>query len=273
MTLTFLKSMPEFTWFSILDILVVAFVFYYLLMLVKGTRAVQLIRGIIVLLVVAYLSDLLNLTTINWVLNQFWAVLFVIIAIVFQPELRRALEQLGRGQFFLINSKDELRSDDSQQVISELIGCVISCAKTKTGVLLVLEQDIGLNDYIETGIKVDAKVGEELLINIFAPNTPLHDGASIIRGDRIMSSACFLPLSDNPYISTSLGTRHRAAIGISEVSDALAIVVSEETGVISVAKEGKLLRYLDEKQLRETLSGAFAPKPTLPQRFWQRRKK
>ena len=270
---SFLHAIAQFDWTSILDILIVAYVFYRVLMLIKGTRAVQLIKGLVVLLLASYLSELLGLSTIRWILTQAWAVIFVALAVIFQPELRRALEQLGRGKVFFSSPKNELGAGDAMKVIDELIGCAIFCAKTKTGALIVLEQETGLNDYIETGIRINAEVSEELLTNIFVPNTPLHDGASIIRGNQIMAAACFLPLSDNPYLSTALGTRHRAAIGVSEVSDAVVIVVSEESGVISVAKEGKLLRYLDEKQLRETLSGVFAPKEPRAKRFWHRRAK
>ena len=190
---------------------------------------------------------------VNWLLSEAWAVLFLALAVIFQPELRRALEHIGRGNIFNI-TRNSLASVDVTHVIDEIVAACVSCAKTRTGALIILERDTGLQDYIDTGITVDAKVTQELLVNIFVPNTPLHDGATVIRGDRVMAAACFLPLSDNPYISMSLGTRHRAAIGISEVSDALALVVSEETGLISVANGGKLIRHLDEKQLREMLS-------------------
>ena len=273
MKLAFLPSSPEINLISVLDILIVAFVIYHLLMLIKGTRAVQLIKGLAVLSVAYYASMLLGLSTIQWILSSAWGVIFVALAVIFQPELRRALEQLGRGKFLFSSGGEDFGTGDTLRVIDELVSCAISCAKTKTGALIVLEQSTGLKDYIETGVKIDAEASEELLVNIFVPNTPLHDGASIIRGNRIMAAACFLPLSDNPYLSTNLGTRHRAAIGISEVSDAVAIVISEETGIISVAKEGKLMRYLDEKQLRETLSGVFSQRETLSRRFLQRRGK
>jgi diadenylate cyclase len=238
---------------TIADIVIVAFLLYKVFMLIKGTRAVQLIKGIVILLLAVNISDLLGLNTIQWILSQAWAVIFVALAVIFQPELRRALEQVGRGQFFA-RPQSSLDAVDMVRLIDEISGALVSCSKTKTGVLLVLERETGLNDYIETGVMMDALVTQEMIINTFTPNTPLHDGAAIIRGGRIVASACFLPLSDNPYISTSLGTRHRAAIGITEVSDAISLVVSEESGVISLAKEGKLLRSLDEKQLRDTLT-------------------
>ena len=238
---------------AVIDIADLAYVIYKFLLLIRGTRAVQLLKGLIVLLIVYFLSDTLGLHAVNWLLSEAWAVLFLALAVIFQPELRRALEHIGRGNIFNI-TRNSLASVDVTHVIDEIVAACVSCAKTRTGALIILERDTGLQDYIDTGITVDAKVTQELLVNIFVPNTPLHDGATVIRGDRVMAAACFLPLSDNPYISMSLGTRHRAAIGISEVSDALAVVVSEETGLISVANGGKLIRHLDEKQLREMLS-------------------
>ncbi len=267
----FISTNPVLSIFAtVADVAIVAYVLYKILMLIRGTRAVQLLKGIIFLLIAANVADLLQLTTIQWILDQAWAVIFVALAVIFQPELRRALEQLGRGQFFT-NAVTHLGSHDVLKLIEELTACLVTCAKTKTGVLIILEGETGLNDYIETGISIDACVTQELLVNIFTPNTPLHDGATIVRGDRVVAAACFLPLSDNPYISMALGTRHRAAIGITEVSDARALIVSEETGVISMAKDGKLIRYLEEKQIKEILSSDFTSTKHSPKYFWQRR--
>ncbi len=256
---------------NVLDVAVVAYVLYRLLCLIRGTRAVQLIKGIVILLIVAAISNLLHLNTIQWILSQLWAVIFIALAVIFQPELRRALEQIGRSRFFMKSIFADDTEVDFEKISDEIVRAAIAESKTKTGMLLVIEKETGLNDYVESGVRLEAQISEEVLINIFVPNTPLHDGAAIIRGNRILAAACFLPLSDNPYISTSLGTRHRAAIGISEVSDALVIVVSEETGNISIAKDGKLVRALDEKGLRKLLQEHSIQKEPAAPHFWQRR--
>lgn len=238
---------------DVLDIAIVSFVIYRFLLLIKGTRAVQLIKGLVILFVVSFISDLLDLITINWILSQFWSMILITIAIIFQPELRRTLEQIGRSNFFKANVFSSGDAHKTSLVIDQIVASVINCAKTRTGMLIAIERQTGLNDYIENGIAIDALVSEEFLVNIFVPNTPLHDGAAIIRGNRLVAAACFLPLSDNPYIASNLGTRHRAALGLSEVSDAIVIIVSEETGQISVAKDSKLVRSLDQKSLTQAL--------------------
>jgi len=255
---------------SLLDIVIVAFVTYKLFLMIRGTRAVQLIKGLFFLLIASQVSRLLNLTTINWILTEAWTVIVIALAVIFQPELRRILEQLGRGQFVVLSQHSELGTAESIHVIDEITAAIISCAKTKTGALIVIEQETGLNDYCDTGIAINADATHELLCNIFVPNTPLHDGAVIIRNGRIQSASCFLPLSDDPDISANLGTRHRAALGISEVSDAFTFIVSEETGIISYTKDGKLVRYLDEKKVREVLAVCFGSKDSLPKRFFKK---
>ena len=192
---------------------------------------------------------------------------------VFQPELRRALEQLGRGKFFA-RPITFLGEEDMSRLITELVRAVQLLVKNRDGALIVVERETGINDFIETGIKLDAVISAELLVNIFVDKTPLHDGAAVIRGDRIIAAGCFLPLTDSPYLSKQLGTRHRAALGVSEISDAVAIVVSEETGTVSVAEEGKLTRYLDEKNLREMLEDLLMPRNVQnPSGFWHWRGK
>ncbi|MBR6824225.1 MAG: diadenylate cyclase CdaA [Firmicutes bacterium] len=254
---------------SVLDIAILTFIIYRLLLMIRGTRAIKLIEGLLVLLVIGVISGWMGLSALSWVFDQIWGVVFVSLAVIFQPELRRALEQLGRGQMF--KSSTVLSADDAVQVIDEITSAVVSCAKTKTGVLIVIERSTGLNDYAESGIAMDATVSAELLCNIFVKNTPLHDGATVIRGSRVMAAACFLPLSDNPYLSMELGTRHRAAIGITEVSDAISVIVSEETGIISLARDGKLVRSMSEKQLRDALQEALIGDSEGSLHFWQRR--
>ncbi|QGP91473.1 Cyclic di-AMP synthase CdaA [Neomoorella glycerini] len=251
----------------ILDISIVAFVIYKFIMLIRGTRAVQLIKGLVVLVVASVIAERLHLTTINWLLSQLRLVIVVALPVVFQPELRRALEQLGRGKFFA-RPLTVLGAEDMEKLINELVRAAQVLAKNRTGALIVVERETGLNDYIETGIRVDGVVSAELLINIFVPLTPFHDGAAIIRGDRVVAAGCFLPLSESPYLSKQLGTRHRAALGISEISDAVVLVVSEETGAVSVAEGGKLTRFLDEKNLKELLQSLLLPQVNHNTFFW-----
>ncbi len=240
---------------ALLDIAVVTVLFYCLFMAIQGTRAVQLIKGLVMLILAVALSNWLHLQALSWLLNQLWAVSIVALAVIFQPELRRALEQIGRSRIYI--NPFENTDTDLQQVHEAVVKAAVEESKHTVGMLVVLEREIGLNDYVATGIKMDCLVSEQTLINIFVHNTPLHDGAAIIRGDRILAAACFLPLSDNPNLDMSFGTRHRSGIGLSEVSDALIVIVSEETGAISVAKEGHIFVNLDEKALRQHLAQHF----------------
>ncbi|TDA66962.1 MAG: TIGR00159 family protein [Clostridia bacterium] len=249
------------------DVGVVAYVIYRGLVLIRGTRAGQLVQGLAVLVIVAFLSDRLGLTTINWILDQLGLVIMVALPVVFQPELRRALAYLGRGNI-LARSFSFLGVEDVSRLIKELVRTVGVLAKNRTGALIILERETRLNDYIETGIKIDGVVSAEFLVNIFMPRTPLHDGAAIIRGDRVVAAGCFLPLTDSPYLSRQLGTRHRAALGITEIADAVAVVVSEETGTISVAEGGKLTRYLEEKNLQQMLEDLLLPAEERTNHFW-----
>jgi len=250
---------------NLLDIAIVAFVLYKLMMILKGTRAVQLIKGLVVLLMATVASKILGLQSINWLLEKAQTGFFIAIPIVFQPELRRALEQLGRGKLFI--RTEYLALEDVEKLVQEIVRAVKILSKRKIGALMVIERQTGLADFVETGIKIDGLINSELLINIFVPKTPLHDGAVIMRGNRLVAASCFLPLSENPNLSKELGTRHRAALGLTEVSDALVVLVSEETGVISVAEDGKLTRYLDETTLKELLINRITPQQKTTH-FW-----
>ena len=244
---------------DIVDILIVALVIYKLFTLIKETRAEQLIKGIGVLLVLTKVSEWLQLYTITWILSNAMTVGTLAILIVFQPELRRGLEYIGRSRFFS-KSLIEIRGENMSRVVDEIVEATASLSRQKIGALMVLERQTGLNEVVETGTKIGGTVSSDLLINIFIPNTPLHDGAVIIKDDIIKAAACFLPLTDSSTVSKELGTRHRAALGISERSDSLSIVVSEETGAISIAENGTISRYLDAKTLRQILIDMYKPK-------------
>lgn len=244
---------------DLIDIAIVAYVAYRAILLIRGTRAVQLIKGLAVLIISTKASEWLGLYTINWLLRNTMTVGVIALLIVFQPELRRALEQLGRGGF-LVNPFFSISEEEINKLINELAHAVQVFTKNKMGALIVLERNTGLNEVIETGVEIGGKVTAELLVNIFIPNTPLHDGAVVIRNDKIMAAGCFLPLTENPNLSKELGTRHRAALGITEQSDAVSIIVSEETGVISVAVDGKLTRYLDIKTFKEMIKNLLHSK-------------
>ena len=245
-------SVPLSIIINLIDIVLVAYFFYRVIFLIRGTRAIELIKGLFVLLLVAFLSTQLHLNTINWLLRNVMTMVVVALPIVFQPELRRALEQIGRGRFFGQNTF-KLEGHVVSRIITDLTEAVVHMSNNKIGALIVLEREVGLRDFLETGITLDAKMTKELLISIFYSGNPLHDGAVIIRQDRIEAAGCFLPLSDNPYLQNRFGTRHRAAVGISELSDALVVVVSEETGRISLVSEGKLIRIRNEIILKERL--------------------
>jgi diadenylate cyclase len=237
-----------------LDIFIVYFVFYRLIVLIKDTRAVQLIKGLVVLLAATVVSERLGLYTLNWLFSRTITAGLFAIPILFWPELRRALEHLGRARLFgkrFHLAPDGVDSDTLAHAVAQTAGVL---SKSRTGALMVLERDTGLTEYTETGIPMDAVVTTALLNNIFVPNTPLHDGAVIIRAGRLAAAGCYLPLSTKPDISKELGTRHRAALGISEETDALVVVVSEETGAISLCESGKITRHMDVKTLQAELA-------------------
>ncbi|ABK61262.1 MULTISPECIES: diadenylate cyclase CdaA [Clostridium] len=237
--------------FSVLDIIVVSYIFYKFYMLMNETRAEQLLKGILFIILLIPISSLLHLTTLNWILNKTLTIGVLSLIIIFQPEIRKALEHIGRSAF---TDKHILENEEKMdEVVTQIVNAVENLSKSRTGALIVFEQTTGLGDVISTGTKLDSVVSAALLENIFVVNTPLHDGASIIRNDRIAAAGCFLPLTNNTEINKQLGTRHRAAIGISEVSDALVIIVSEETGVISLAVNGNLTRYYTKERLKDIL--------------------
>lgn len=269
--LAFIQNMtPVSGLISVVDVAIVSYGVYRLFLLIRGTRAVQLIKGIVLLLLAVPVSNWLRLSATHMVLKDIQTMLIVAIPIVFQPELRRALEQLGQGRFFsetLLNHEEV----DLAHMIDELARAADRLSRSRTGALMVIERQTGLADYAATGTPIDAVVSSALLENIFVPNTPLHDGAAIIRGDRVVAAAAFLPLTDSAQPGSELGSRHRAAIGISEQSDAIAVTVSEETGWISVAIEGRLYRRLEDRALREMLVRYLPARPHVTLgRFWHR---
>lgn len=237
---------------SIVDILLVWYVIYKLIMVIRGTKAVQLLKGIFVILLVRVVSEFFGLKTLSWMMEQAITWGFLAIIIIFQPELRRALEQLGRGKFFSRSSGPE--EEEQEKTITAIIKATDYMAKRRIGALISIERETGMSDYIETGIQLHSKISSELLINIFIPNTPLHDGAVIVQKNSVAAAACYLPLSESPFISKELGTRHRAALGISEVTDSITVIVSEETGSISLTKNGELHRDLNADAFKEMLS-------------------
>ncbi len=248
---------------SIVDISIVSYVTYKLIQLVKETRAWQLLKGIVIILVVSILSQALELRTLAFILNKAVELAGFALVVVFQPELRRGLEQIGRSNF-----KDFFKFDENDDIINttftieEIVKSATELSRTQTGALIVVERETKLGEIINTGTRLDSNVSSELIINIFTPNTPLHDGALILRDNKLKSAACFLPLTDNPNLSKELGTRHRAALGITEVSDCIAVVVSEETGKISYALNGGLSRNLTPDILRKALNKNLLEKKT-----------
>lgn len=251
-----LKTFPSFIYpVNILDILIIAFAIYKLLEMIRGTRAVPLAKGVAVILASTVASEYLGLTTVNWVLVQLQTMFIIAIPVIFAPELRRVLEQLGTRTmpFNRRGTGDEA----VRAQVREIVSCMASASESRTGVLIAIARENQLMEYAQTGIAIDGRLSASLLNNIFIVNTPLHDGAVIINGKRIVAASCFLPLSDNSHISMKLGTRHRAAIGLSEVSDAVVAVVSEETGAMSFAQNGQIDYNMSRDELTEALVKAL----------------
>ena len=248
---------PRITWTDIIEIVIIAFVIYNVMVWIKNTKAWVLLKGIIIVVIFALIAYILNLKTILWIAGKTISVGIIALVIIFQPELRRALEQLGRKKIlfglFRFNDGREKGERFSSKTAEEIVRACFDMGAAYTGALIVIEQDMVLEEYEKTGITVDGLVTSQLLINIFEHNTPLHDGAVIVRENRIVAATCYLPLSDNMELSKQLGTRHRAGVGISEQTDSVTIIVSEETGQVSVAQGGKLTRGVNSAKLREIL--------------------
>jgi uncharacterized protein (TIGR00159 family) len=251
-----LELLRHFRWtIDLLDILLVAFIIYRILLLIKGTRTVQMLLGLAVLLVVYVASQLGGLFTLNWLLDNFLSSIILVIVVIFSDDIRRALAHMGRNPFFVGNSFSE-----EDQAIDALVKGCTSLSARRFGALVVIERETGINDFLEVGTELDAKLSSSLLCAIFQPQSPIHDGAAIIQRGRLTRAGCFLPLTQNPNVSSRLGTRHRAAIGLTELVDAVVIVVSEETGRVSVVISGKMTRDLDPITLRKVLKRLLEPR-------------
>ena len=252
----FFNMINTLRFLDIIDIAIVAVCIYKLYMMIKETRAEQLVKGLVIIFIFVKISDSLKLYTVNWVLENMMTALAIMIIVVFQPEPRKILETIGRSNI-LTKSFADIRGEKVDKCVEEIVHAVFSLSRQRIGALIIFERSTGLGDVVETGTVLNSVISSELLINIFIPNTPLHDGAVVIKNDTIKAAACFLPLSTEQSISKELGTRHRAAIGMSEKSDCLALIVSEETGGISIAEHGKINRYVDEPTLTKILTKLY----------------
>ena len=247
-----MEILKQIRWQDILDIVLMAIILYRLLLIIKGTKAAQMLIGLGFLLLVSLLSGYLELYTINWMIHSFWAQIVIVLIILFQPEVRRTLAQMGEAPFFkAFTSAEELKSLD------EIVKASVALANRKIGALIVIERDTSLKDFVEMGTPLDAKVSREILLSIFHPTSPIHDGAVVVRGNRIIAAGCFLPIALSTEVSKALGTRHRAGVGLTEETDAIALIVSEETGAMSMATGGKLETHLDMETLRNKLTDIF----------------
>ena len=244
---------------DVLDILIVAVIVYELLLLTRHTRGSALLKGLFLLLIIALMSNLFGFISLNWLLRAILQNGAVVLVVLFQPEFRKALERMGRTRLFQKNGRKSM-NEECDLIISEIIQSIMDLSKRRVGALIVFEQQTGLQDVIETGTRLNAEISAPLLENIFEPKTPLHDGAVVIRDSEIMAAACILPLAEASGVSRELGTRHRAAVGITENTDSIVLVVSEETGIVSMAKDGQLTRPLTVKTLEEVLNGIVTTK-------------
>jgi len=256
----FENIMKGFGFTDVLDILIVAFLVYQVLRFIRETRAEQLAKGVLVFFIVTLGSLVFDLYTLHWILSNVMTVGLIAIVVLFQPEIRRALERLGRSKITSVFS--QVDKDEAKRIIGEFCRAIEAMSASRTGALIVIERETQLNEIVETGTVIDAQVSEQLIGNIFYEGSPLHDGAMIVRGGRLRAAGCVLPLTQNKELNKALGTRHRAGIGITENSDALTIIVSEETGVISIAEQGRLTRFLDAKGIEKTLLDIYISKET-----------
>jgi len=250
-----IEILKEHRWvLDILDITLMSLILYRLLLIVKGTKAAQMMIGLAILLLASLASRYLELFTIDWLVQSFWAQIVIAMIVLFQPEIRRALAHIGEAQFLNFASAEELKS------LEEIVRAAVSLANRKIGALIVIERETSLKDFVEIGTNLDARVSKELLLSIFHPTSPIHDGAVIINGNRVAAAGCFLPITLSSDLNKSLGTRHRAGIGLTEETDAVAIIVSEETGIISVGLGGKIEEKIDMGTLRDMLTDIFTVK-------------
>ena len=256
---------------DVIDILIVAIIIYELLLLTRHTRGSALLKGLFLLLIIAFLRNLLGLVSLNCLLNAILQNGAIVLVVLFQPEFRKALERMGRSRVFQKSGHKPL-NEERDLIISEIIQTIMDLSKRRVGALIVFEQQTGLEDVIETGTRLNAEISAPLLENIFEPNTPLHDGAVVIRDNEIMAAACILPLAEASGVSRELGTRHRAAVGISENTDAIVLVVSEETGIVSMARDGHLTRPLTVKNLEEVLGGIYTSRQSRVLSFFKNMK-
>ena len=250
-----MELLRQLRWQDLVDVILMSIIVYRLLLIIKGTKAAHMLMGLGVLLLASLLSRYFELYTVDWLIQSFWAQIVIAIIILFQPEIRRALAQMGETPFLhTLTPAEELKS------LEEIVRATIALANRKIGALIAIERETSLKDFIEIGVSLEARVSKEILLSIFHPTSPIHDGAVVIKGNRIVAAGCFLPITMSPDISKSLGTRHRAAMGLSEETDAVILIVSEETGTISMAIQGKLETHLDMGTLRDTLTDLFSVK-------------
>lgn len=272
------SALPKIEWTDIIEILIIAYLVYRILIWAKETKAWSLVKGLVVIFVFLFMAVLLQMNTILWIVKNASMVAIMALVIVFQPELRHALESIGRGNvlssFLPQDESRHLDMDFTEKTVNEISKACFEMGRAKTGALIVVARADSLADYTRTGIDVDALVTSQLLINIFEHNTPLHDGAVIIKGNRIVAATCYLPLSDNMALSKALGTRHRAGVGISETTDSITVIVSEETGRVSVAMKGKLYGNVNPDDLREKLQAAIVkPQKDEKKFFWKKQRR